>query len=132
MEVGCVHGSNDQKEKKKGERVFLILSELGGVATYVGYLPCASTRPCQGGIHATAVGRSGILGADPRSGYEDSESRTCAQSVWCVSRHPDDSVSTSTNHDLGRRKERKGRNAGHTRRMILHCTVEWMILKKMP
>jgi hypothetical protein len=110
--VGSVHGSNDQKEKKKGERVLLILPELGGVATYVGYLPCASTRPCQGWYPRHHSRRSGILGAHPRSGYEDSESRTCAQSVWCVSGHPDDSVSTSTNHDLGLRKERKGRNAG--------------------
>jgi hypothetical protein len=88
VEVGSVHGSNDQKEKKKGE-------------THV-----------RGGIHATTVGRSGILGADPRSGYENGESRTCAQSVSCVSGHADDSVSTSTNHDLGLRKEKKGRNAG--------------------
>jgi hypothetical protein len=92
--------------------VLLILPELDGVATYVGYLPCASTRPCEGGIHATIVGRSGIVSADPRSGHEDGESRTCAQSVWSVSGHPNDSVSTSTNHDLGRRKEIKGHNTG--------------------
>ena len=84
--MGSVHGSNYQKEKKKGE------THVRG--------------------HATTVGRSGILGADPRSGYEDGESRICAQLVSCVSGHPDDSVSTSTNHDLGLPKEKKGRNAG--------------------